>query len=101
MTDNVFDPAQHKVVAVNAEGQHIHVTLGELKADMAQLPAAPANVETVSVDRLAVAVAVASHAVMCGVQAGDFRWHGGAADFVWEGTRMDAPSLIEYAKAML
>lgn len=109
MTDNVFDPSRHKIVAVDENKQHLHVTLGELKADMAELPPAPIPVapqpapivETVSVDRLAIAVAVASHAVVCGVQAGDFRWHGGDSDFEWEGARMDAPSLIEYAKAML
>jgi hypothetical protein len=101
MTKNVFDPTQHKIVAVDAEGQHVHVTLGELKEDMAQLPVAQATVETASIDRLAVAVAVASHAVLCGVQAGDFRWHGGSVDFEWQGTRMDAPSLIEYAKSLL
>jgi len=38
MTD-VFDPNRHRVVAVDGEGQHVHVTLGELAADIAALPA--------------------------------------------------------------
>lgn len=98
---NVFDPARHKVVAVDEKGQHLHVTLGELKADMAELPPSVVKPETVSVDRLAVAVALATHAILSGVQAGDFLWHGGSRDFEWEGVRMDAPGLIEYAKAQL
>jgi hypothetical protein len=115
---NVFDPAKHKVVAVDEGGQHIHVTLAELRADMAALPA----VETVAddrpipsindggralsamvspTDRLAIAVGLATYAIICGSQAGDYKWHGGQTDFEFNGVRMDAPALIEYAKAQL
>lgn len=97
MSENVFDPAKHKVVAVDAEGQHIHVTLMELRADMEALPAG----EVAATDRLAVAVALASHAMLCGVQAGDYRWHGGDSDFELAGMKMDAPGLIEYARQQL
>lgn len=105
MTDNVFDPAKHKVVAVDEDGQHLHVTLAELRADMVALSTAPAKEilvgETVATDRLAVAVGLATYAIICGSQAGDYRWHGGKSDFEFNGVRMDAPSLIEYAKAQL
>lgn len=37
MSDNVFDPAHHKIVAIVADGeekgQHLHVTLAELARD--------------------------------------------------------------------
>jgi hypothetical protein len=99
---DVFNPAKHKVVAINEDGQHLHVTLAELRADMAQLPSVVETVsETVSTDRLAVAVALATYAIVCGAQAGDFRWHGGNSDFEVNGVRMDAPALIEYAKAQI
>ena len=108
MTNNVFDPAKHKVVAVDEHGQHLHVTLGELKADMASLSSVeavalppPVPLSNGQTDRLAVAVALATHAILSGVQAGDLRWHGGGADFEWAGVAMDAPTLIEYAKTQL
>lgn len=40
MSDDVFDPARHKIVAVDGEGQHFHVTLHEIKVDMQALPGA-------------------------------------------------------------
>jgi hypothetical protein len=99
---DVFNPAKHKVVAIDEDGQHLHVTLAELRADMAQLPAVVETVsETVTTDRLAVAVALATYAIVCGAQAGDYLWHGGKSDFEVNGVRMDAPALIEYAKAQL
>lgn len=195
----VFDPATHKIVAVDERGQHLHVQLVELALDMASLEASPINQritnleqslqgiatgtsqETVApsdelravaqrlsalegkpserVDlsgvyrtletiaervsalerrpvaappaprttdpgpaghtvtlgpnhtitthkhedsgRLALAVAVASAAVLNGVQAGDYKWHGGTVDFSWNGLRFDAPGLIEFARKSL
>jgi hypothetical protein len=99
---NVFDPAKHKVVAIDENGQHLHVTLAEIQSDMAQLPAVVETVaETVTTDRLAVAVALATYAIVCGAQAGDCKWHGGKSDFEINGVRMDAPALIEYAKTQI
>lgn len=99
--NNIFDPSRHKVVAVAEDGSHLHVTLGELKADMAELPPVVVTVPDPVPDKLAVAVALASHAIVCGVQAGDFRWHGGGSDFTIDGQRFDAPGLIEHAKSKL
>jgi hypothetical protein len=97
---NVFDPARHKVVAVDAEGQHIHVDLGELKADMAELEAGQQPVSSEG-GTLALAVALAAYAIQNGVQAGDFYWHGGSEPFEWDGRRYDAPGIIEYARRQL
>lgn len=54
-----------------------------------------------SAGKLALAVALANYAIQAGVQAGDYRWHGGPDDFSWNGMRFDAPDLIEYAKSLL
>ena len=106
--ENVFDPIEHRVVAVTKTGQHIHVSLHELKADMYALPPAPVVMPqvvipaTVSDDwKLPLAAAVANAAITNGVQAGDLRWHGGDSDFEWQGVKMDAPTLLEHAKRQL
>lgn len=106
--ENVFDPARHKVVAVDADGNHLHVSLLELKADMYALPPDPVIMPqvvlpaTVSEDwKLPLAAAVANAAITNGVQAGDLRWHGGDTDFEWQGVKMDAPTLLEHAKRQL
>lgn len=65
-----------------------------------QEPAA-AVAAAVDMGRLSLAVNVANNAIINGVQAGDYRWHGGATDFEWNGQRMDAPGLIEYARTLI
>lgn len=50
---------------------------------------------------LAMATALAAVAIINGVQAGDYRWHGGASDYKWKGQRFDAPGLIEHARTRL
>lgn len=36
---DVFDPDRHKLVAVDQTGQHLHVTLHEIKSDLAAIEA--------------------------------------------------------------
>jgi hypothetical protein len=61
------------------------------------IPAA-APIVSDEIARLSLAVNLANSAIANGVQAGDYRWHGGDSDFQWAGQVMDAPSLIEHAR---
>lgn len=38
---NVFDPSRHKIVAVDRDGSHLHVTLAELALDAAGIDLGP------------------------------------------------------------
>lgn len=51
--------------------------------------------------RLALWAIRAVRAEHAGAPYNDFRWHGGKADFTWEGARYDAPSFLEYAHTEL
>lgn len=55
-------------------------------------------------ENIAGAAQLAAFAIMAGAQPGDFRWHGGEADFVWIAednsfTPMDAHTFIGFARA--
>lgn len=41
MSMDVFDPAEHKIVAIDRNGRHLHVTLLELAMDMSAVDFAP------------------------------------------------------------
>jgi Tfp pilus assembly protein PilO len=58
--ENVFNPAIHKLVAIDTDGQHIHATLSEIKADLATVEAArPQTVEaTAELERLLSSIPV-------------------------------------------
>lgn len=99
MTD-VFNPSEHLIVAVDKDGQHLHVTASELAGDLASVRSERVPNSSTG-GSLALAVSLAAHAIMSGVQAGDYLWHGGETDFEWAGTRMDAPELIEFARSQL
>lgn len=56
-------------------------------------------------ENVAGATTWASLALMGGAKPGDYRWHGGAEDFVWIAAdntlvKMDAPTVIEFGKAL-
>lgn len=52
-------------------------------------------------ERLLIAGIVANDAIGRGVSAGDLMWHGGVQSFEMSGVVMDAPGLLEYARARL
>lgn len=52
-------------------------------------------------ERLLLAGIVANDSIARGVSAGDLMWHGGSKSFEIGGVAMDAPALLEYAKARL
>ncbi len=56
-------------------------------------------------ENIAGAGALAIAAIMNGAQAGDYRWHGGDADFTWIAADnslhlMDAPTLLAFGTAV-
>lgn len=114
--ENIFDPTNHRVVAITGDGKHLHVSLAELASDIASLhvqnleppPPPPPNpvqpvhpVVTTETERLLLAGIVANDAIGRGVSAGDLMWHGGSKPFQIGGVVMDAPGLLEYARARL
>jgi hypothetical protein len=54
-----------------------------------------------SMARLAGYMALAVQALLQSVKAGDYRWHGGSADFEFGGHRMDAQELLAYGRNRL
>lgn len=60
---DVFNPAEHKLVAIDKDGRHLHVTLLELAMDMSEVDFAPFFARMRELEKLAEAHAVAPPAV--------------------------------------
>lgn len=113
--ENVFDPAIHKIVAVVADpdhperGQHRHVTLSELKSDLAALPIPTTQITSINISDATTLrlIILALLAERDGVRGGDKKWHGGKSNFVWpdpktgEVVEMDVDDFLDLARTQL